>query len=252
MSNLTPEKRADKNGRLVTRHVLTDKRGTPFASGVPSPATPLTPLPKTRDEYAREIVNFLLEASDDLDRDTTSKLHLKHLTLSTLRLIHERMSGMSEREGDLFLDSLDKIIAGSVNQDDTQAELESIVDALTKAMPVIAKFRGTSMSAWEAISIAKGASYGAQGNDIIFASKFKVLESSERAFRYLVWEFMITGECRKRQGSDIREDAQWLEENMDRLSDHRAMLKERGTVDRELLNEMIILNEIPALSEGLL
>jgi hypothetical protein len=252
MGRLVTEQRFDKNGRLVTRHVLADRNPARSINDAPVPATPVASTPQTREEYAQEITDYLLEASDQFDRDATARLFAKDLTLYSLRLVHSRMHDFSERDGDLFLDALDKLILGSVEQGDSQAERENEVAALVEVMPVITKLGDPSMSSWEAISIAKGAGYGAQANYIIIANHIRVPEGHVRAFRYLAWEYMVTGECRKRRMDAIKQDALWLEANMDSLSDYREMIKERGTVDQEFLDELLVNNSAPALGEGIL
>jgi hypothetical protein len=162
------------------------------------------------------------------------------------------MHGFGEQDGDLFLDALDKLILGSVESGDSQVELENNVAALVETMPVITKLGDPSMSSWEAISIAKGAGYGAQANYITFANRVRMPESHVRAFRYLAWEYMVTGECRKRRMDDLTKDALWLEANMDKLSDYRGVIKERGTIDQEFLDELLVNNSVPALGDGML
>lgn len=252
MGRLVAEKRVDKNGRLVTKHVIADKQGASSTSDIPIPGTPVASGPQTRDDYAREITDYLLEASDQFDRDATARLFAKDLTLYSLRLVHSRMHEFGEQDGDLFLDALDKIILGSVEQGDSQAERENDVASLVEAMPIITKLGDPSMSSWEAINIAKGAGYGAQANYIIIANHIRVPEGHVRAFRYLAWEYMVTGECRKRRMDAIKQDALWLEANMGSLSDYREVIKERGTVDQEFLDELLVNNSAPALGEGIL
>lgn len=251
MGRLITEQRFDKNGRLVTRHVLADKKTASALSDTPAPVA-TAPTPQTRDDYAREITDYLLEASDQFDRDATARLFSKDLTLYSLRLVHSRMHEFGEQDGDLFLDALDKLILGSVEQGDGQAERENDVASLVEVMPVITKLGNPSMSSWEAISIAKGAGYGAQANFIIIANHIRVPEGHVRAFRYLAWEYMVTGECRKRRMDAIKQDALWLEANMGRLSAYREVIKERGTVDREFIDELLVKNSVPVLGEGML
>jgi hypothetical protein len=252
MGRLIAEQRVDKNGRLVTRHVLADKQATSALGDAPAPLAPVIPTPQTRDEYAREITDYLLEASDHFDREATARLFAKDLTLHSLRLVHGRMHEFGEQDGDLFLDALDKLILGSVEAGDSQAELENNVAALVEVMPVITKLGDPSMSSWEAISIAKGAGYGAQANYISFANRVRLPESHVRAFRYLAWEYMVTGEFRKRRMDAINKDAQWLEANIDKLSGYRDVIKERGTIDQEFLDELLVNNSVPALGDGIL
>lgn len=59
MGNLVPEKRADKNGRIVTRHVRDISTGSNDAASLPKPSLPVAPLEITPEMKTRAIKRII-------------------------------------------------------------------------------------------------------------------------------------------------------------------------------------------------
>lgn len=245
MSRLVRQQRLDKNGRLVTRLVLAETGDSKAPLKAPAPS-----VPDPASQSAMAISDRLLQSSTDEDRVQLAKTLARGLTPFALQRVKEEIAGLSEDDEELFLDALDKMV--SSNMGNSRTEREEGVMALLAAMPVISRLGDGEISGWTAVHIATGARYAAISQGVVFASRAGTLGSHAKAFRYLAWEYMVTGESRNRSFSETKEDAQWLDENFEQVALHRDTINERATVDRAFIDTLLKGSDATALESGIL
>jgi hypothetical protein len=71
-------------------------------------------------------------------------------------------------------------------------------------------------------------------------------------FRYMTLELMLKSGYTTRARDEILPDAQWLDDNMDKLAPHFKFMRERHTLDRDLLDRLINDDVHSSINEGLL
>ena len=250
MSRTVPEKRLDKNGRLVTKHVLAaPKQGSP-SSAMPAPSV-TGKRPVSKADFAREISQFLLEAAGEYEQGIAAYTYADNLGIRTLRLIHQRMQPLSERDSDLLEDSLNKLIGKTINQDDSQKQRDRIVTALVEALPVITTFCSPNVSAWKAIDVTYGVNYAAKHNRVLFEGS-NVTDEDREVFRWMAFEHIIMNVATSRTKEWLRDESRWFTDNWDRLAAQADTIRERGTTDREFLSTLIADDTSAVLARGTL
>ena len=250
MSRLVPEKRVDKNGRVVTKHVLADPKPASSLSVIPVPGVS-GKRPVSKADFGREISQFLLESAGDYDQSIAAMTYADNLGIRTLRLIHQRMQSLSERDSDLLEDSLNKLIGKTLNQDDSQQQRDRIVTALVEALPVITTFCSPNVPAWKAIDVTYGANYAAKHNRVRFEGS-NVSEEDREIFRWMAFEHVIMNVSTSRTKEWLQDESRWFTDNWDRLAAQADTIRERGTTDREFLSTLIAEDTSAVLARGTL
>lgn len=255
MSRTVPEKRVDKNGRVVTRHVLADPAAGKQTATMPPPTTAAVPAAHSVDYYAEEIANFLLEAAGDTDIEFARTLYKGTLGIPPLRLIHDRMHDWSERDSDLFEETLQKVITKTIASGDTQENRDRLAVILVETMPVITRFCKLPTSSWHAMDIVYGANYaathfagGRDGSDIISTMS----QEDRNMLRYMAFEYSVMNVCTSRSRDWLVDESRWFANNMERLAAQAKTIRKRGTTNRDFLNDLIAEDTSPVLAEGTL
>jgi hypothetical protein len=255
MSRTVPEKRVDKNGRVVTRHVLADPSTGRQVSAVPPPAPASVPAATSVDYYAGEIANYLLEAAGETDIEFARSLYAGALDSGTLRLIHERMHDWNERDGDLFVETLQLAITKTVARGDTEENRNRLAVILAETLPVISAFSRHPVNAHYAMDVVYGANYaathfagGSDGSDIVS----DMTQTDREMLHWMTFEFIVMNVSTSRPRAWLQDESRWFADNMDRLALQADTIRKRGTTDREFLSELVAADKSVALAEGTL
>lgn len=252
MTKLIAEQRLDKNGKLVTRHVLAATNDDSKASRIPTPVTPATPkLPVTKGEYAKEIADFLLEGAEDVDRKEVALSMSTNLGIRPLMLIHERMHDTDEWDGELLGLALELIMDAKDNTGEKlpQHLKDNRAAALVESLPVIKGFCDLQVHPRVVADIASTVAYAAKVNYVKMNSPY-VTDEDRSVLRYFAFEAIVKKTSFAHDRESLLENAEWFDENREELSTHAAMIRGRGVTDRELLESFISKDGHRVLAEG--
>jgi len=248
MSNLIPEKRLDKTGKLVTRHVRANNAGGLMVSGVPAPkvasAGAPSGLPVSEDEVSdaircgiRRFVNYKPVISDNLRT-------LAQHSPDALREVHENMKTCSDYRAALWgmlLMANFGTVKGTAAYGKTLMTHAAVMDIIAELDPdarrnaIIGRtdtFRAGEI--WEKASLL------IKGCPGITARTFK-------AAAFAIWATKYDTPLKFDTHGD---DISFIAENLDSVMQHRDAIRSRRTIDRGFIESII--NIESSLSEGTL
>jgi hypothetical protein len=250
MSNLTPEKRMDKNGRLVTRHVKGNASDSSTDRSIPAPSASKS-RPTSKAGYAKEISEFLLEAAGEEDRELVNDMYTKYIGIRPLKLLYDRMKNWGERDSDTFENTMSSLIIASINNNYSQLKRDRHITSLIEAMPVISAFGGDYPQPRDIYGMIEKADTAAGLNKLHLNIDY-VSEDDRSAFRLLAFDEIVGVPPKFRTREQLDQEAQWFDENMDALTLHISTLRKRKTTDPELMKELVSGETPSAMSSGLL
>lgn len=252
MSRLIPEKRVDKNGRAVTRHVLNDTAPPVSAKSLPAPASTAEKRPVSKFEYAVKIADFFFEWEDNYEKQLAIARYETQLSISSLRKINAWINALdpeNERDAEIFDQVLTRILK---REEDSPSSSNRMVTILVESMPVMTRFLPDhNANHLVALETVNGANYAAKVNRVVIDGR-NVTEEERQMFHWMVFELMVKKINTSRDHDFLREEGRWFSENMDALAAHAKTVIKRGTTDREFLHDLISKDSSTALAEGTL
>lgn len=256
MGNLVPEQRADKNGRIVTRHVKNGEPEPTSATNLPKPSLPIVPLAITPSMQTR-ITNRIIKATEFqqfryLDGDKIIKQNLAYLARRSPKEFLALDDEMSHADSWLRLNwgaSLDSTsfvpprpLTGTPERDMLPYFLRTKV-----IVGVTAKLTEKDGIEPDGTALRGAALRGligkirADDNDTV------------RAALVATWILPRTANG-SYFGSDFLPDndsLKFIKANYEKVMDYRHALRTRGSIEPEVM-EAIISTRTPSLSSGVL
>jgi hypothetical protein len=256
MGNLMPEQRADKNGRLVTRHVRSGASEPITAANLPKPSLSVAPLALTPSKQTR-ITNRIIDGTGFqqfryLDGDSIIKKNLAYLA----RRSPKEFIALDEEIGhaDPWLRcnwgaTLDSISFAPKRPLTGEAEKDSLPDFLK--MKVIVRLTA-QLTKDDGIEPNGTALRGAALRGLIGKIRPNDYDTM-RAALVATWILPRTANG-SYFGAGFEPDNDSLEfirANYEKVMDYRHALRTRGSIEPEVM-EAIIATRTPSLSSGVL
>lgn len=246
-----PERRVDKNGRLVTKHVLVEKvvSGANRAFPVPVTVTEKKRLASKLD-YGTKIAKALLGPEEAIKGQHYYSTRLSMKALRRVNAWVDTLAPDNERDRDIFAQALNKITF----KDDSDSPIarDRLACILVEIMPVITEFaREKSVRIpWSVNELVSAVNYGAKVNRILFETKSS--PETTAMLQYTAFEHAVMNVNTSRPQEWLREESQWFVDNFERLSLYRETIIKRGSTDRDFLNELVAGDRAASLGEGAL
>ena len=248
MSNLMPEKRVDRNGRVVTRHVLSGRALTDHDRSFPAPVTaPPKKRLVTKADYANQIAESLLVETEG--RSGTAR-ELEDLGMKTLRRVNRWVdSSDDELSRSIFLRALVNIVH-KPNKENIASD--RLTNLMLEVMPTVIGFipEKAQLMPWHVNDVIHAVNYGAKVNYIFFESNGSA--ETTAILQYIAFEYMVKNVNTARPLDWLREESKWFAENFERLCAHGETIIKRGSTDRDFLDELVASDRALSLGEGTL
>jgi hypothetical protein len=251
MSKLVPEKRVDKNGRVVTKHVL--DAAPPSMAGrafpVPVAATEKKRLASKLD-YGTKIAKALLGPDEVIKGQNYYSTRLSMKALRRVNAWVDALAPDNERDRDIFAQALNKITF----KDDADSPIarDRLACILVEIMPVITEFapEKSVRIPWSVNELVSAVNYGAKVNRILFETKSDA--DTTAMLQYTAFEHAVKNVNTARPQEWLREESRWFMDNFERLSMYRETIIKRGSTDRDFLDELVAGDRAASLGEGAL
>lgn len=259
MSQLTPEKRQDKNGRIVTRHVkpVAASTGKPLPAPLPVTASNATDEEK-QEVAARRILKslFAQTSGDTFDapdgnsyvfNDINGLLSL--IPYDSLNAISDRVDSLNIHERDIVSCTLGEVSRrfGSLMNNPTFAE--EILHYSAELAPVALTFVENSKSPMELHTIIMDFS-GEIGRR--FRGKDPRLVSADEGEKVVVRGLAAMSFLTGEPVNNMRlPDMNWIGKNLDRIEDYKTVIRSHGVMDRAFI-EGLLRTDAPPLAGGYL
>jgi hypothetical protein len=251
MSRLIPEKRVDKNGRLVTKHILDGKASPGTDRAFPSPVSEVEKKRlASKLDYGTKIAKALLGPDEVIKGQHYYSTRLGMKTLRRINVWVDTLEPDNERDRNIFAQALNKItFKDDVNSPVARDRLACI---LVEIMPVITGFavEKSVNIPWSVNELVSAVNYGAKVNRILFETKSDA--ESTAMLQYTAFEHAVKNVNTARPQEWLREESQWFMDNFERLSMYRETIIKRGSTDRDFLNELVAGDRAASLGEGAL
>lgn len=252
MSHLVPIRRTNKNGVTATKWVRPKPNIEAPAKPIPAPKAS---RPVTKDQYANAISRVLNRVDgredDEADIGVTAYGLVSNLGSKPLKLIYDNLGMLKNQEERIFFDDLlMRSNQHSLNQNESLLTRDRITSGLVEVMPMLLKF-GTEHNLYQTVVALRLADRQAK----LMRVDVRVgagTEEDRMIFRYMTLELMLKQSIKPVARDEILPDAQWLEDNMDKLAPHFNVMRERATLDREFLDRLINNELHSSISEGIL
>jgi hypothetical protein len=257
--SLTPEKRQDKNGKIVTRHV----KSVQAVSAKPIPAPKNDPSPQLTDEAkqlaaARRIMKSLFaqtsgDTYDAPDGNTydfgdINKL-LEMIPYDSLDAISDQVDSLTAHERDIVSYTLSEVSRrfGSLMNNPTIPE--GMLHYSAELAPVAAKFSDDGKSPMELhiaiMNLNMEVNMRFRGHEVRLIS---ASEGEKAVVRGAAAMSCLTGERVKDKKLD---DMSWIGKNLDRIEGYKGIIRAHGAMDRTFVEEMMSA-DAPSLAGGYL
>ena len=259
MNNLIPQKRLDKNGRLVTRHVKADQ--TVSKSMIPAPAAPYTAaqILDESDAAVNRVLNaFFTQSPRDssmyVKRDGSAinyrafKLLVGTLPNDTLNTLSEREASMPEMEKEIVTETLFELERRAMDMLGKTDYVEAMLHYSAELAPILTRLSDTPDSADQMHSQAMyinsliASTFRGRDGRLMFAD-----ESEKSVVRGYTACYLITGEHKRASVPDLS----WIGKNIDVISPYKDILRAHDRMDREFIQELLE-TDAPSLAGGYL
>jgi hypothetical protein len=251
MSKLVPEKRVDKNGRVVTKHVLVGNApsGADRTFPVPVAATEKKRLASKLD-YATKIAKSLLGPDEVIKGQHYYSTRLSMKALRRVNAWVDRLEPDNKRDRDIFAQALNKITFK--DDADSPVARDRLACILVEIMPVVTGFavEKSVRIPWSVNELVSAVNYGAKVNRILFETKSG--PETTAMLQYTAFEHAVMKVNTSRPQEWLRDESQWFVDNFERLSLYRETIIKRGSTDRDFLNELVAGDRAASLGEGAL
>jgi hypothetical protein len=259
MSRLTPEKRQDKNGRIVTRHVkpMTASAGKALPSPLPVTASTLTNEEKQLAAARRIMRSLFTQTSGDTydapdgnsySFDDINKL-LAMITYDSLDAISDKVDSLSAHERDIVSYTLSEVSRrfGSLMNNLTLPE--GMLHYSAELAPVAAKFSDDSKSPMELhiaiMNLNMEIEMRFRGKDVRLVS---ASEGEKAVVRGAAAMSFLTGEPVQ---SMRLPEMSWIGGNLGRIEGYKGLIRAHGAMDRAFV-EGLMSTDAPSLAGGYL
>jgi hypothetical protein len=248
MSNLTAVKRPDKNGKLVTRHVKVDQSGVQ-QKGIPAPPTP---APATTD------------ASDPVSQDEyLSGLAAVEAKVSMARNIKLNLTSMAKHSPEGFREVIEEFTAA----DDYKAGLWGyMLDWPNKDTARYVRGLLTELHIMETVAELRPDPVPKEQTDqpvinrgyrLWSSAKLSIPSGTPRTVRqykatvFALWAKRLMHAEDRIDFKKELDNLNYIGENFDAVMASRYVIRERGTINRDFI-ESVVMTNAPAISEGVL
>lgn len=251
MSKLVPEKRVDKNGRVVTKHVLSGDPSSPANHTFPPPvaATEKQRL-ASKNDYGSKIAKAIL-GPDEVIKGR--HYYSSCLSIKTLRRINVWVDALdpdNERDKRIFSQALNHIVLKE--KVSSQIPRDRLACILVEIMPVVTGFapdRSVTIP-YSVNELVNAVNYGAKVNRIVFESA--VTEEATALLQYTAFEHLVMNVNYAHPMDSLKDESRWFMENFEKLAPHHEMIIKRGSMDRDYFNELIGEGRAQSLASGTL
>lgn len=252
MNNLIPQKRLDKNGRLVTRHVKPN-----HAAPLPSLPVPVSPqasanmLDQTDAAVERVFDSFFPPSEADAinTSGTAFKLLMSTLTVDTLHAVSDRGASFTEQEKEIVTETLTELARRSTDLLGKTGYVESMLHYSAELAPILTTFSDTSDNA---IDRHNHAMYLNSRVAVTFAGRKERLmfadEGEKNVIRGMMISYLITGDERSVKSLP---DLSWLGENAEIIEPYKDIMRSHGSVERNYIKGLME-TASPSLANGYL
>jgi hypothetical protein len=248
MSNLTAVKRPDKNGKLVTRHVKVDQAGVQ-KTGIPAPPIPVSVTtgdtnPVSQDEYLIGLA--AVEAKVIVTKNI--KLNLTSMAKYSpegFREVVEEFPATGDYKAGLWAHMLDW------PNKDTARYVRGLLTEL-HIMETVAELRPDSVpkEPTDQPDISRG-------YRLWSSAKLSIPSGTPRTVRqynatvFALWAKRLLQADDRIDFKKELDNLNYIGENFDAVMASRYVIRERGTIDRDFI-ESVVMTKAPAISEGVL
>lgn len=256
MGNLVPEQRTDKNGHLVTRHVKSGNKTSALGSHLPKPSIPasapeLTPAMQTR------VTNQIIKATGDRP----------HAYLNGNKIITNTLAYLARRSPEEFL-----ALNAELKTADPWLRLNwgATLDSISFAPPrhltgeaekdMLPYFRRTKVIVGVVSKLTEDDGIEPDGTALRGAALRGLIskiepddEDTVRAALVATWILPRTpnGSYAGTEFAPDDESLEFIKANYERVMDYRHVLRTRGSIDPEVMSD-ILSTRTPSISSGVL
>lgn len=248
MSKLVPEKRIDKNGRAVTRHVKPPAPPSDMSLYAPLKMTNLKSMARnTQSEDAAFLMRALfVPSSADPDAYLTPDgqevpmsfvMFMRAIPSDTLNMVADRVPSMSQEERSVVRETL---IAINNRYDPSEWGADYAEEKLhysTELAPCVVTYAAAGASSLEmhnaVMHIAGQIANVFKGRNrrLMFAD-----EGEKEVVRGALVNHLLTGAYFETRNVLT---LSWIGRNLDRIEPFKEVIRERGTMNRELVEEIM-------------
>lgn len=259
MTGLVPEKRQDKNGKLVTRHVKPSQSAT--TKTIPAPQTKTQPA-KSEDqlhlEATHRIVSTLLSFTS---HDTFETMNgqsqsfaefneaLVGITPRSMNSVSDRVDSFNAHEKDIVSYSLSWVVENIDRFAPTPEYAESILHYSAELAPVAVAFSPTAKSAMYLnneityLQVDIEQRWRGRSSALLLADEEeKALIRGAGMVKFLLEESI---------SREKMPHLSWLGRNLDRLEPFKDIIREHRSLERSYLEELME-SEVLSLAGGYL
>lgn len=249
MSNLIPEKRLDKTGKLVTRHVKAEINAASLRT-IPAPTAPVSKTPTVEaqqplsfNEYEEAVTVVMSKVSKFTKNMGDNLSRMSKMTPDTFREVVQEFANGDEYHGELCA-----LILDLPPKDTTKFNRALLIELA--AMDLIAELRPDSKTRSSPIPRTT------RGQEIWRASRMAVHGLPERAtfpiYRATIFAVWATTEFEHQNVNAVAEieNIKYIADNFDAVLEHRGIIRGRKNIDRGFVESAI--GAAPAISEGIL
>lgn len=243
--------KADKNGKLVTRHVIEDKAsGHDHKSAMPLAAPRLV----ASKEYSRRIAQGLVRIKDgsftsNSLEELRSRLAAEYeeaLDVHSLRELSEKVSEFTEAEKDVFEYQMPALFSTFITLQVDRSKRKTIFSGVLNNVDLFTTFYPIAFGGGHLMNTGDYACRHAQWSGQTIDDS----EAGRRLHRFLLFKGIIN-EGHPIEEDELLENVEWFHENQQLLlSQAEAVQRREG--DWEWMRELTRPDTAPSLSEGTL
>lgn len=249
MSNLIPEKRLDKTGKLVTRHVKSETSAASLRV-IPAPPAPssMTPAvaaqqPLSPTEYDESVVTVMSKISRFTKNMQDNLARMSKMTPDTFREVVQEFANGDEYHGELCA-----LILDFPPQNTAKFNRALLIELA--AMDVIAELRPDSKTRSSPVPrITRGEEIWRASRKAVYSLPERATFPIYRATIFAVWA-ITDFEFQPFDAAAEIENIKYIADNFDAVLEYRRLIHKRQSIDQGFIESVI--GAAPAISEGIL